>query len=663
MATASRSLLISLSEIAELARVQRPVVTTWRSRAATSDTPFPTPAKRDRGQDLFEVADVTSWLTRTGRGNNPEVIADGAAHSSPTSHARIREADLPPITSLLTLRWLLGKPLREVSRDDLIDLADECDPDDQMLYREVAGIQSKHSRFVRWVDDAVEAGYGEAPVFDRLIGRRDRIADSAISSPARELLTQLCVALAPANASMPLVDVTGMGTDVLLAVGTAMQNVDLVVADADDPSMRLQRRRLTVHGMSYQTFDRDADDSFASAGAIHLVQLSGGSSRPAVVLSSLDQLVLKLDSAQVAVVMAPATLLADGRLDVEADQVRADLLRSGRVRAIVRLPLGILLGKPQQAQALWIVGETRANVNRADQWTMIADISGEFLSAGTIRAVVSDLVASLGNPLAARAHAFRFARHIYTRTLVASSESLIAGARGHARPSAPGAELAVRIDVLLSELGEPGLSIESIFPPDASESSTVQQQMRAGHLRYIQGNRFARDDIIQARAAAGGFRVIGPAEVLGEGVLGSRLIDRFHFAASYPSGRVTEPGDVVFCTTPRPAAIVDVEGTSVVAYPARIMRINRNDPNGLLAEVIAADIVAAPSTDKQWKAWTLRRSPSDQRSDLSRALSAIRSKQDAARAQLLRLDELSALLIAGITEGSISLINPLGGNQ
>ncbi|CAN5327222.1 hypothetical protein BH11ACT5_BH11ACT5_11810 [soil metagenome] len=663
---ASESLLISMSGIAELARVQRPVVTTWRSRAASTGAPFPAPAKRDGGQDLFQVAEVTSWLTKTGRGNNNEVIADGDAHAYPTRHARIRDADVPPITSLLALRRILGGPVAGLSREDLIDLADEYDPDDQMLYREIASIQGRHARFVRYVDDAVEAGYGEAFVFDRLIAKQVGIADSAVSSRALELLTQVCVSLASTDAATSVVDVTGSGTDVLLAVAAAMHSVDLVVADSDDSSIRLQRRRLAVHDMSYQTFDRDADDSFGSpVGGIHLIQLpveDSSNPRPAVVLSSLDQLIMKLNSTQLAVVMAPAALLADGNLDGNADGVRAGLLRSGRVRAVVRLPAGILIRKPRQAQALWIVGDAHANIDRANQWTMVADLSGEPLSPGTITALMSDLVASLGDSAAVRAHAFRLARLSYTRTLVANSGSLVAGARGHVLPSTPGAELAVRIELLLSELGEPGLSIETVVAPTAPAPSTVQQQIRAGHLRYVQGNRIVQDDIAEAQSGAPGFRVIGPAEVLGERVLGGKRIDRLRFAANYPSGRVTEPGDVVFCTTPSPAAIVDLEGTSVVAYPARILRIDRSDPNGLLPEVVAADIAAAPSTDKQWKTWFLRRSAPHQRGDLVRALSAIRLQHDSARARLSRLDELSTLLIAGTTAGSISL-TPLEGTH
>ena len=64
------SLLISLADVARLARVQRPVVSMWRSRSAATDSPFPMPIERAGPQELFDAEQVVSWLELTGRGNN-----------------------------------------------------------------------------------------------------------------------------------------------------------------------------------------------------------------------------------------------------------------------------------------------------------------------------------------------------------------------------------------------------------------------------------------------------------------------------------------------------------------------------------------------------------------------------------------------------------------
>jgi hypothetical protein len=60
---AEPTLLMTMTDIAELAGVQRPVVTTWRRRHAD----FPAPAGGDESQPLFGPSDVAAWLFGTGR--------------------------------------------------------------------------------------------------------------------------------------------------------------------------------------------------------------------------------------------------------------------------------------------------------------------------------------------------------------------------------------------------------------------------------------------------------------------------------------------------------------------------------------------------------------------------------------------------------------------
>jgi hypothetical protein len=57
---------MTMSDVAALARVQRPVVSVWRSRAAATEIPFPAPVTHDRGQDLFDAALIGAWLAETG---------------------------------------------------------------------------------------------------------------------------------------------------------------------------------------------------------------------------------------------------------------------------------------------------------------------------------------------------------------------------------------------------------------------------------------------------------------------------------------------------------------------------------------------------------------------------------------------------------------------
>ena len=676
MSTTESALLMSMSDIAALARVQRPVVSVWRTRAARTDRPFPAPVVRENGQEFFDSSQVGSWLAETQRGNNPEAAADAAAYAALPRIASVAGDAFLATTALLALRRMIGGPIGALSSEDLLDAADEHDPDDDLLFREVESAGDARASLARYVDELVEAAYTESAALERLIADRFRadrhaLSDTALSNLAVILMSKTATALAASQPGDPvMVDVTGGVGDVLIATAqeeNAAQDLTVMTARHDRATSRLARRRLAVHRISNTTVDIQNDGAFTVTGnAVHVAQFPAASDvdMSAVgILSAIDQIVLQMDPAQLAVVMAPSAVLSDANLEREADRVRSALLRSGRVRAIVRLPAGLRPRNPQQAQTIWVLGDAHARVELAERWTMVADLSTIRLDEVVIDDLVSDLVAALGDLATVRAHSFRFARLMLSRTLLASRDSLVAGAREAIRKSPRrGAAVAVRIDELVTSLSsesEPArldrLRVEPATPRGATTASSVAKLISAGHLRYIPGNRLTTDDIDEGDADASGIRIIGPAEVLGEHQLGHRRIDRLRFAAQYPAGRVTEPGDVVFCTAPRPVAIVDTEGTSVVAYPARILRINPSDPNGLVSEVITSDVISLTSTHKQWKTWVLRQTGQRQRAALGDALTSIRLQQQRARERLAQLDELSSLLISGITAGTLTL--------
>ena len=706
MSASEPALLMTMSDIAALARVQRPVVSVWRTRSAQSDTPFPAPVTRRSGQELFDAHQVGQWLTDTRRGNNPEASTDAAAHAAPADSAVSAQSSLGAVTALLALRSQLGTPLGALTDADLLDAADEHDPDDALFYREIDELGPARTALVGYVDALVEAAYGEVPAFEGLLADRFRLdlrdlSETALSGPALELLALTASALAATTPGAVFVDATGSAGDILLTLASADHgHSDFTVLtpnDDDGDAARLLRRRLLVHGITRVGLEVGPSGAFTVSGsAVHIAQFpppGRAAMTPADMLSAIDQIVLQMTNDQLGVVIAPSVVLNDAGLSRESEELRSTLLRSGRVRAIVRLPAGLLTHKPQQAQALWVLGAAHAQVALADRWTMVADLTAEPLTAAVIDDLVSDLVAALGDRGTVRAHAFRFARFVLTRTLLARRDSLVAGARPVASvPATQGAALAVRVDELLALLGNaqppetdaaPGLSDVAQFSanapgpadhspgghlPSAPATQTVEQLLAARHLRYIPGNRLDTGDVTEvtaesaarSRRRAAGIRLIGPSEVLGVTPLGQRHIDRLRFAADYPSGRVTEPGDVVFTTVPHPAAIVDREGTSVVFFPARILRISADDPNGLLSEVLAADITALPPGHRRWQRWPLRQVHHTQSRALADALASVRLEQERAHERLAHLDELASLLMAGVTAGSLTVSQTAG---
>ena len=136
---------------------------------------------------------------------------------------------------------------------------------------------------------------------------------------------------------------------------------------------------------------------------------------------------------------------------------------------------------------------------------------------------------------------------------------------------------------------------------------------------------------------------------------GQRQVDRLTFAASYDAGRYTEPGDVVFCTSPRIAAVVDESGGSVVVAPARVLRVDRHKSHGLLPRVIAADINRVVPQAKQWRLWRLRRAPVGQLAPLRETLKAIDAERVAALDRVSQLDELAVLVTAGVTDTTLTI--------
>lgn len=675
------ALRMTLTDVAALARVQRPVVSMWRKRSAGSVDPFPAPIGVERGLEVFDAHEVARWLSTTGRGNNPDAAADLASFSR-LPHVQGEPADqrmrpnFDGLTSLLTLKALLGSPLGALDRDDLLDGADEHDPDDLFLYSELDALGSTVTSLARFADHLADSAYNEAEAFEGLLANRFRTdlrehADTALSDAAVALVASAAVDLAvELDADPVFIDSTSGGSDVLLAVvETYGDRGPFTVLTADDggAAARLVRRRLRVHGVENATVRGNIDGSLGAPGpAVHVAQYPspGNTGMDAAgILAAVEQTALQLDDSQRAVIIAPARVLCDSLGGKDASELRSGLLRSGRVRAIARLPQGLLRAKPRETQALWVLGPSYADVGIADRWTMVADLSQQRLTDDVAQDLISDVVASMGNLPTVRAHSFRFARLVRTRSLLAARGALVTPpAVSEYHPPRRPADDAVRVEHLLRHLGAGNGSplAVSVTPSDQGQvpgTARIAQLMAAGHLRYIQGNRLG-DTAAKITTDDGGPRLIGPPDLV-QSEAPIRRTTLLDFAAVSPSGRLTQAGDIVFCTSPRPAALVDASGGSVVVFPARVLRIDDGDPGGLLADVVAADINALPDADKTWRHWVLRRIPDDQRGPLRAALAALQHERDTVRQRLADVEELASLILDGVTGGSLTLTEPI----
>lgn len=671
----AEALRMTLSDVAALAQVQRPVVSMWRKRSAESVHPFPEPAALEGGRELFDADEVAAWLAATGRGNNSEAVSDAAAFARVPGAASgsAQGTTLDALTALLTLKAMTGSALGTLSTAELLDLADECDPDDQFLYSELEAKGASLASTAAFADRLVDSAYNAPAAFEQLLTARFRTglrehSETALTDSAVGLIAAAAVELAATlGGNAVFADATRGGSDLLMGVAHAAGEgapLTFLATDDDGAAGRLVRRRLRVHGVEEGQIHVDPDGEFAVRGpVVHVAQYPspGESGMDAMqILSAVEHLALQMDDQQRAVVVAPARVLCDLPLSAGAASLRAGLLRIGRVRAIVRLPQGLLRSKPREAQALWVLGPSFAEVPIAERWTMVAGLSTQELSEDVKQDLVSDIVASMGNGATVRAHSFRFARLVQTRLLLASRKSLVA-APSHGSARMPGgAEAALRVEELVCLLQSSESSQSAavqVLPadPDAkAQSASVQELMAAGTLKYIKGNRLDDADL----AAREGTRVLGPAELLDAHNAPRRHIGLLDLAANYPASRLTQPADVVFCTSPRPMAMVDAHGGSAVVFPARVLRIDAGDPGGLLPDVVAADINKLPAADKSWRQWRLRRTPDAQRKKLGETLAWLQHERQQARERLRRLEELATLITDGVAGGSLTLTDP-----
>jgi hypothetical protein len=676
--------LLSLTDIAALSGVQRPVVSVWRSRSRHSDVPFPDPISSVRGQPRFAAADVVSWLDATGRGNNPESAADAAVFGVPEGISEDDEQALGDgMSAVLCLKALTGQSLAGRAVPDLLALAEVADPDDEVLVREVRALDERLAPLAVWADAASDAAYSIEGAFERLVagrpadrqtsGHRSRArgaGSSTLAGPLHRLVGVLARALSvEAGAELPrYLDATPGGSELMMTTlqsGGRDTEVDtaatVLVPDGTTPGSRGARRRLLVHGVHPMSVPTDADGRFeVREPVVQLLQLvsNGDGGTAEQMLTAVDDVQLAMDEDQRAIVVAPASILCDRLPDRQLDGLRDQLVRLGRVRAVVRLPQGLVTASPRQRLGLWVLGPAHTDVSLDMRWTSVADLSGVDLSDVVVDDLVSDLVAAMGSQAMVRSHAFRFARLRQTSAMLAGRRALVGPGASAARVirTTP-ADQAVAVGELRSSLadGQPRdpLAGVRVMParddpvdPTISIGSAVEQSL----ARVVSGSRVDVDGLPE-----GTVPVFSVPDLLGDVPRPGRSVEVLALESAFPAARRTEPGDVVFCTSPRPRAFVDVEGGSVVAYPARVLRVVDPASTGLVSQVLATDINLLPHTARAWRTWPVRRVPRGQVAAVAAALVSLQSEETRARHRAVRIATLTQMVLQGVTARALTL--------
>lgn len=673
------ALLLTKTDIAALAGVKRPVVSVWTTRYSGTDRPFPRPVRVDARQEKFAADEVVDWLRDRGLGNNEALAEDVAIHAALDHPAGIgADTAFAGLTALLCLAAHHGSPLADLDDDDILDEADEFDPDDDYLYREIADLGDHLASYARHADRMADAAYTPERAFEALLAQRFRVplpdlADSALTDTALELCVSVATALVADDRTV-FVDPSADGSDLLVALRrTLLEDVEpvAITGRSDAASARLARRRLAMHRWRRHPAPEEGfgADFSVDRPALFLTQYPCPSTRSASaveVLTEIDNITMQMGCDHLAVVIAPAAVLVDALRDREASAIRSGILRSDRLRAAIRLPEGLLVTRPGTSMALWVLGAADERLAPTDLFTVLADIGHRSLDRDTIDGVVSDVVAAMGAWDSVRAHAFHFgAVHPTSQLLAEDSRGLVATRT--VLPAGRGADVASRTMSLVDRINDQackvagGLSLTVEYhQPKATPLPTAGELVAQRKLALVSGNRIDTDHVI----AGGQVRVIGTEELLGQKRIGVRGVDRLVHTANYPSSRYTEPGDIVFCTAPRFGITVDTDGASLVLAPARVLRVRNSKVDGLVPGLIARHLRQLAADDKpagairggrRWQDWTIPVIAPNRVAAAEASLTEFESRRRDAQLLLDSLDLLADTIIDGVTRGVLSV--------
>lgn len=616
-------MLLSMSDIAFVARVRRPVVSMWRRRFPDGPEAFPEPVVGSS----FDADRVVDWLVAQGKGNNP---APARALPALQLLAEVRGdgARAAQLSALLATRAAAGERLAEdlgvdpaeaiqaVRRHDLL----ECFADE-------LGALAEPAVAADLVEHFIDEQFGISEAFDWLtdegLCRHIPAFSAAVISPeAADLVSRAATTLAEADADPGVLDVSGAGFSWLRCIAPDWEG-RVGAARVEGDVARHTRRLLQVSGL-------DARLASGETGWPVAVDTVFDEARE----TAFERAVLTDDS-QRRIVIGPARHLADpaGRCPQ-----RDELLRDGVVRAVVKLPAGCRPAHPREALALWLVAE-RDEVAFEQHRTYVADLTGARLSSMLLSDLVTDLRAA-GLGMAEQRHRrWRVLRPVLTRRILAGAGSLVAP------PVASPSKGMVRVTpAQLAEsaanagIAAPRMTAGTGAPPS---TVTVQTARQHGWVKTMPGVRLG------AELPVGDLPVWG---VRDGRVIRWESVDRLTVLAR-PRTWLTEPGDVI--VAPGPRAVVDAVGGALVSYPARGYRLAPAAPFVARQLCAAIDGAARGTSAAQWRVAVLG---AEQRAALSDATAMIDRRRADLTGLLGQLDGFEGELLAAVENHLVNLL-------
>ncbi|ORV05599.1 hypothetical protein [Mycolicibacterium fallax] len=604
---------LTLQDVADLAGVQRPVVSMWRRRPTVRGVsmPFPEPCETAGGISMFARDEIVDWLERTGRGNNAEVVADAPALAVPEG------AELEDIVTLLVWHVLTGEDLAGTSHAYRVKRGAAVDPEDAVLLHELTQLRVPDA-VLDYVDALLGASFGPSDALARLERGRltRRRGDRDLTPEAIELLAQV-VGAAAVHQGPDSVTLRVQGGAAALEVAS-IDGVSVTTADRS-----LVRRALLC---DIPLSDRHGTATVSFLSTIGLA--------PGEVLDRADDAVLELPPGHIAVVLGPAEALTDA-LAGPLQNRRAEVLRVRNVVAALRMPRGLWREAHRQSLALWVC---LGGANEDRPW--VGDLAGEpALAPGDVAA---DVAAALAQT---EERSFRYLRRIDLSTIVAGRTVVPRGVR------------ATTMRLLDTDTHVDHVHRATLVTSAPVPVLDVLVSAAPGHVRLVQ---HSLAELVDAKrlVVKRGTRINpdhhsaeGSVEVLQPGRDRLRL-DPIDAERHYPRSTRTQPGDVVICERPEPWAWVDRTGGAMVASPALILR---PAPAAGLGPRLLAEAINTRGRGTEWRSWTVPNVEPAEATRLEAVLEDLDHYRDELCERLEAAGELANALIDGVSAGALTL--------
>lgn len=603
---------LTLQDVADLANVQRPVVSMWRNRPRVRGelVPFPSPVGHIDGIERFAPGEVVDYLKRTGRGKSADADYDVAAIAVPD------DVDIEVLVVLLAWRALTGAELAGTTLADRSRLAAEFDPEDSCVCSEIQSIEPAAAT-LEYVDDLVEASFGLPDALMRIErGRLQR--ELALRELTADAVTLLARVVTECSVFLGAEEITLRIDGSRMSLSVAAESGLAVVSDS-----RAVRRRAVIAGTAVGR---------SGSGVLNFVSAVGLDAGQT--LDCADDLVLGLEPGRIGIFVGPAAALAD-TLAGELQRRRADVLRVGNVVAAVRLPRGFWREAHRQNLALWVC------LGGADeQRPCVTDLAA--VSEPDLGDFAADIAAGLAQT---DLRAFRYARRIDRAGVLAGGPFVPRGTRAVRLSSADRGSHVERVHAATLTTTSPVRPVDVLVEPSPGRLKlryrSLGELRDEGKLALKRGNR-----IDLAHATLGGTVRVLPAD--------DRIaLDPVDAEQLYPRSTRTEPGDVVFVESPQPQAWVDALGGAMVAAPARILRLGRTADFG--PRVLAAVINETATAGSEWPTWTVPEMAADEAARLEAALGDVEQFEAEIRRRLDAARELKTALIDGVAAGALTL--------